>query len=223
MAGDAALVSKYFDIREEREYMVDEEKHDSVEEIRQRYKFTFEFLAHKLKCAQCGSEYRPQDNFRGFLCQFHPGSIFFDDRQNNFLLSCCKQTVHDSRLTVGCVPCIHSSRKMDFEDIVLAQKGFKFLPIEMVDILRPFPIDKTMIVGTNKQEGKYAFATSQAQLLRERALNHPKRDLFEEIEEEIYTKDPFENEATEDEDLLAAYSNGIRVSDDNWKIKLLIH
>jgi len=224
MAAEVDCVPRYTDIREEDEYILDEERHDTVHEILERYKFTFEFLSQQLQCSRCGHPYRPKDNFAGFGCSMHPGSLRFDRDTGLFSFSCCGQSPQDAHITVGCVPCIHSFRKQDFNDIVLTQEGNKYLPAEMVDILRPFPIDRQMIIGTDCQRSRYIFATSKAQLLRQRALAHPDRKVGDDDDEgDEYGDAYFEQDDDDEEDMLKEWEESHVVADDNWKIKMYIH
>lgn len=215
---------RYVDVREEDEYITDEPRQNTLEEVRQRYKFTDEFLSQQLQCSHCGSAYRPKDNFGGFFCRFHPGSLRYDSETSEFYYDCCRESPQTVHLTIGCKPCIHSSRKIDFTDIVLAQKGFKYLPVDIVDILKSFPIDRSMIVGVDYKQAKYLFATSEPQLLREKALALPGRSLVDEDPEDDYGgADQFALDDDDDEALLNSHANSIVVADDNWKIKLYIH
>lgn len=215
---------RYVDVRNEDEYITDEPRQSTLDEVRQRYKFTEEFLSQPLQCSHCGGLYRPKDNFGGFLCRFHPGGLQYNRDTSEFYYTCCNQSPQTIHLTIGCVPCIHSCRERDFTDIVLAQEGFKYLPMEMVDILKSFPVDRSMIVGSDYTQAKYMFATSEAQLLRVKALAVPGRKLTEDDPEDDFGgEDAFSHNNDEDDALLEAHENNIVVADDNWKIKMYIH
>ena len=219
-------VPLYTDIQNENEYILDEQQQDSVHEILERYKFTFEFLSQDLQCSHCGSSYRPKDNFGGFFCRMHPGTLQFESEQNSFTMSCCGQTFAESQITVGCVPCIHGFRPQDFNDILMTQQGYKYLPMEMVDVLKSFPIDRKMIIEADYENSRYVFATSEAQLLRERTLAYPNRkastveDDFDEYGDDHAAAD---DTSKDEEELLKAWEKSIQVADDNWKIKMYIH
>jgi hypothetical protein len=221
-------VPLYTDIRGEDEYIFDEQKQDSVHEVFERYKFTLEFLSQDLQCSHCGALYRPKDNFAGFRCRMHPGSIRLDGDEEFSTMSCCGQTFAETQLSVGCVPCIHSFRVQDFNDIILTQQGHKYLPMEMADILKAFPIDRKMIIGEDYEKSRYVFATSEAQLLRERALSHPDRkvtsfDMDDDLDEYGDSFAASNDVDKEEEELLQAWEESIQVADDNWKIKMYIH
>ena len=227
MSSEISRAPRYVDIRDESEYISDLPKQSDIEEVRQRYAFTREFLAQELSCSHCGLLYRPRDNFGKFGCRMHCGTLETSDN-GNFYYSCCGEDTYTAAMTVGCVPCIHSFRAQDFNDIVMTQVGYKNLPIDLVDILKPFPIDKNMIVAVNHRDGKYMFATSQAQLLRVRALSHPGRPIpgtiyehDEDLDEYGADDDPVDHE--DEEQMMDDWSSSIRVASDNWKIKMFLH
>jgi len=96
--------------------------------------------------------------------------------------------------------------------------------MEMVDILRPFPVNRGMIVGTDYENSRYLFATSQAQLLREKALSRSGRDIVQDDQEtEDYGPEDFGFLDNEEAELVDAYTQRISVADDNWKIKMYVH
>ena len=218
---EVASLGRYFDIRRPDEYITTEPPRRNMEAIRQRYAFSLEFISQQMTCAHCGTKYRPYQNFARFGCRMHPGPILYTKDTNEPYHSCCGRM--GRLLDTGCTPCIHSRLLYDFETKVLAMDGYKHLPVEMVDLLNAFPVNRDFIVGSTSDGKKYLFATSELQRLREANSVFPVKekaynsDLEEDDDyDEGLSDDPVE------EELFEVFESSRIVASDNWKIKMLM-
>jgi hypothetical protein len=203
---------RFVDIRDESEYLRDEVYVENLDELRQRHAVVLEFLSAEWQCAHCGRLYRGRDNFKSFGCAMHSSQIVYDKCTGEGTYWCCGATAGKGQLQIGCTPCIHSRRKEDFIDVVLAGDSFKNLSLEIVERLKPFPIGRQMIVGRTDDGKSYRFATSQAQLdkvrIEQSGLTYGESVIDEEDEMELLEQ--WNNRAVQ------------QVGSDNWKIKLFI-
>ena len=238
MAFQVEQVERYFDIRQPGEYITDEKPKLDITEVKQKYKFAVEFMSQILQCAHCGTIYKPSDNYSHFGCRMHPGTIAFDTETNNPIYACCGSKAGAGTLDIGCIPCIHSSKLSDFENIVVLQRGYKKIPIEMVDLLKAFPVNRDMIVGVSEDEELYMFAVTlqQLELVRSTATSANEDDYYaDKLHARIVSgdssesnRDPFADELPGDrneDELYQQFEDRLEddniVASDNWKIKLL--